>query len=74
MQGIELIKPETSNPKAGDWLQIDLGSVVYVCAVATQGNGYGNDEYVKKYKLRISLDSVNWEYYKEKNAVKVTTL
>jgi hypothetical protein len=57
----------------GDWLQIDLGSVVYACAVATQGGGAFSGEYTRRYKIRVSLDNVNWDYYQDNNIDKVNT-
>ncbi|KXJ24011.1 Neuropilin-2 [Exaiptasia diaphana] len=60
-------EPE-SDKKSGSWLHIDLGSLVYICAVATQGNPKTHvDEYAKKYKLKLSLDNINWQYYKDEN-------
>ncbi|KAK3755604.1 hypothetical protein QZH41_017598 [Actinostola sp. cb2023] len=56
-----------------DWLQIDLGSVVYLCAVATQGAGAFANDFAKTYKLRVSMDNINWEYYQQNNADKVFT-
>ena len=47
------------------WLQIDLGSLHLVCAVATQGNPGGNRDYVRRYKLQCSTDGVNWTVYEE---------
>lgn len=41
--------------------QIDLGRLYRVCAVATQGNPFGNKDYLKMYNLRWSKDNVNWE-------------
>jgi len=61
---------EAWGPKTTDgdkWLQIDLGSVVYLCAVATQGAGTFNNEFVKTYKLRVSMDNMNWKYYQQNN-------
>jgi len=60
----------SSNNNNNDYLQIDLGSVYVVCAVATQGNPNAND-WTKTYKIKTSLDNVNWQCYKENNAVKV---
>ncbi|XP_068705662.1 uncharacterized protein [Montipora foliosa] len=52
--------------KAEDcFLQIDLGSLHLVCAVATQGNPGGNRDYVRRYKLQCSTDGVNWTVYEE---------
>ncbi|XP_031554820.1 uncharacterized protein LOC116291753 isoform X2 [Actinia tenebrosa] len=59
---------------SGAWLQTDLGSVVFVCSVATQGAGADlRDEFVRRYKLRVSLDNVNWNYYRENNIDKTFT-
>ena len=48
------------------WLQIDLGLVRTVTAVATQG--YGNDkeqEWVKTYTVMTSSDGERWTLYRE---------
>ena len=60
----------SSNNNNNDYLQIDLGSVYVVCAVATQGNPSAND-WTKTYKIETSLDNVNWQWYQENNAAKV---
>ncbi|KAK2569714.1 Receptor-type tyrosine-protein phosphatase S [Acropora cervicornis] len=62
----------SSNNNNSDYLQIDLGSVYVVCAVATQGNPSAND-WTKTYKIKTSLDNVNWQWYQENNTVKVFT-
>ncbi|XP_074611757.1 receptor-type tyrosine-protein phosphatase S-like isoform X2 [Acropora palmata] len=62
----------SSNNNNNDYLQIDLGSVYIVCAVATQGNPSAN-YWTKTYKIEISLDNVYWQWYQEKNTVKVFT-
>ncbi|CAH3045073.1 unnamed protein product [Porites lobata] len=49
----------------GCYLQVDLGSLHLLCAVATQGNPGGNRDYVKRYKLLYSTDSSNWTTYEE---------
>ena len=59
-----------SNNNNSDHLQIDLGSVYVVCAVATQGNPSA-DDWTKTYKIETSLDNVNWQWYQENNTVKV---
>lgn len=63
--------PKTAS--SGNWLQIDLGSLVYVCAVATQGGGKMIAEFVERYKISVSLDNVYWNYYQENNIDKVNT-
>ena len=53
-----------------DYLQVDMGAVHSVCAVATQGPR--NEIYTTSYKLQLSTDGVTWDFYKENNAVKVS--
>jgi len=55
-----------------EWLQIDLGSIVYVCAVSTQGSASDN-AYTKYFKLAMSLDNSEsiWTYYQENGEDKV---
>ena len=60
----------SSNNNNNDYLQIDLGSVYVVCAVATQGNPSAND-WTETYKIKTSLDNLNWRWYQENNTVKV---
>ena len=57
----------TSN--RNDFIQVDMGAVRSVCAVATQGKTTGS--YVESYKLLVSTDGVTWNTYKENNADKV---
>ena len=54
------------------WLQIDLGNQhTKVTRVATQGrNDYS--QWVTKYKLQYSDDGVNFQYYRENGAIKVS--
>ena len=59
-----------NNNNADDYLQIDLGSVYFVCGVATQGNPTSN-EWSKTFKIETSLDNANWTTYKENNVQKV---
>ena len=49
------------------WLQVDLGDQnTQVTGVATQGrNQYIYGQWVTKYKLQYSHDSVNFYYYKD---------
>jgi len=53
-----------------DYLQVDMGAVHSVCAVATQGPR--NEIYTTGYKLQLSTDGVTWNFYKENNVVKVS--
>ena len=59
-----------SNTNSNDYLQIDLGSVYFVCGVATQGNPNA-DDWTKTYKIGTSLDNVNWKMYAEDKVEKV---
>ena len=55
-----------------DYLQVDMGAVRSVCAVATQG--ITRSVRTTSFKLKISLDGTTFNYYMEDNAVKVNTL
>ena len=61
-------------PKDGDidsaHLQIDLGTLHSIYAIATQGND-GAKEWVTSYKLEFSLDDTVWTFYKEGSAAQV---
>ena len=59
-----------TNNNAGDYLQIDLGSVYFVCGVATQGNG-GAGEWTTKYKIKTSLNNAVWTLYPQDNKAEV---
>ena len=62
--------PRTKKGPRTDYLQVDLGTVRSVCAVATQG-ARNVDERTTSYILRMSKDGVTWNTYKENNAEKV---
>ena len=49
-----------------DWLQVDLGTTIEVCAIATQGDINGN-EWVTDFKLSYSSDAQNWTPYNNAN-------
>ena len=59
--------------KANQWLQIDLGALFRVTAVATQGRSNYN-QWVTKYKLQYSDNGATFTYYMEtgQNVAKVT--
>ena len=61
----------SSNNNDSDFLQIDLGSVYFVCGVATQGNPNAED-WTVTYKIETSLNNVNWKNYVENHVEKVT--
>ena len=53
-----------------EYLQVDMGEVHFVCAVATQGlRGYS--AWTLSYKLKLSADGITWNTYKETNIGKV---
>ena len=56
-----------------DYLQVDMGAALSVCAVATQGHGKGS-YWTTSYKVRLSTDGVTWNAYKVNNVDKVNTL
>ena len=47
-----------------NWLQVDLGKVFQVCAVATQGGNY-HKEWTTAFKLLYSADDNNRKTYKD---------
>ena len=57
-----------SNP----YLQIDLQTLHFICAVSAQGNSQA-DEWVETYTLQTSTDGTNWtDYTDDAGQVKVT--
>ena len=54
-----------------DYLQLDLGGVHFICAVATQGNKKAL-EWTKKYEISLSLNNDVWSTYKENGQTKVS--
>ena len=55
-----------------DYLQVDMGAVHSVCAVATQGQRHNH--WITSYKVHLSTDGVTWNSYKESNVEKVTKI
>ena len=56
-----------------DWLQVDFGRIALVCAVATQGDTYGN-EWVIAFSLSFSSDGVSWTYSNDSQGNKMASL
>ena len=54
-----------------DYLQVDMGAVHSVCAVATQRHRMG-PSWITSYKVHLSTDGVTWNSYTENNVEKVT--
>ena len=59
-----------SSSDSTPYLQVDLGSVHVICAVATQGNSRA-DQWVKTYQIQSSEDSSAWKLYQESGQVVV---
>ena len=59
---------------AGSYLQIDLGALHHVTAVATQGNPCGRGGYVSEYTVQYSKDGQSWRCYTEEGQAKVRSL
>ena len=61
--------PKTETDRT-DYLQVDMGAMLSVCAVATQGEKVYH-EWTTSYKLQLSTDGVTWNAYEETNTAKV---
>ena len=61
--------PQTKTNR-NDYLQVDMESVRFVCSVATQGTN--SPYYSTSYKLRFSIDGVNWKIFETDNKAKVS--
>ena len=62
-----------ANNRAGEWIQVDLGKVVPVGGIATQGRAQGS-YWVTSYTLQYSKDGETWEAYgREKGNTDVLT-
>ena len=53
-----------------DYLQVDMGAMLSVCVVATQGEKI-NNEWTTNYKLQLSADGETWKAYKETSTAEV---
>ena len=49
-----------------DWLQVDAGNILVICAVSTQGDVRGND-WVTEFKLSYSLQGLFWNSYSDRH-------
>ncbi|CAH3033097.1 unnamed protein product, partial [Pocillopora meandrina] len=58
----------SSNNNTNDYLEVELGDVFFICAVATQGHPR-RKQWTKSYKLHLFLR--NWITYKENNSEKI---
>ncbi|XP_067054194.1 uncharacterized protein [Acropora muricata] len=55
---------------SNQWLQVDLGKIKFVTAVATQGRDKFF-EHVKSYELAFSKDGHRWNHYKENGRTRI---
>ena len=53
------------------WLQVDLGSLTNVSAVATQGS-CSSDRWTRSYVIVYSKNGVEWKYYGELGTIRVS--
>ena len=53
------------------YIQVDLGSVYIICAVATQGNSRA-DQWVRTYQVQYSANRSNWLIYQERGQNRVS--
>lgn len=53
-----------------EWLQVDLGKSIEVCAFKTQGDRNGN-EWTKAFKVSYSSDGSTWTTYKDENGAEM---
>ena len=61
--------PKTVSDRT-DYLQVDMGTMLSVCAVATQGEKVYH-ELTTSYKLHLSTNGVTWNVYEETSTAKV---
>jgi hypothetical protein len=62
--------PATTADRNSSWLQVDLGSLTNVSAVATQGSCSGN-KWTKSYVIAYSGNCVDWTDYGELGTIRV---
>ena len=60
--------PKTTSDRT-DYLQVDMGAVHSVCAVATPT--LSTVDYAKTYYLRLSVDGLTWNTYEDNKTKKV---
>lgn len=56
-----------------DWLQVDLGITVKICAAATQGDINAN-EWTTAFKLSYSTDGNIWKTYRDSNGTEKVSI
>ena len=63
----------SDQPGPHSWLQIDLGRIMAIKKVATQGRRDFRD-WVTSYEISSSVDGIDWVLYAENGIVKVSFL
>lgn len=65
-------EPDGTDANPNDYLQIHLGKVYSICAVATKGNEHsGLDEWTTEYNISTSVDGTTWIWYPDNNNIQV---
>ena len=62
--------PATTADSNSSWLQVDLGSLTKVSAVATQGS-CSSDQWTKTYVITYSENGEDWKHYRELGTIRV---
>ncbi|XP_048587362.1 lactadherin [Nematostella vectensis] len=57
------------NEQTGEYLQVDLGRVMRVTHVATQGRPQGSSQWVTEYSVEYSLTGDQWQSFQDENGV-----
>lgn len=65
MAGEEAWCPKTNSTE--EYLEIDLGSLYKICALATQGL-LKRGAFTKTYRLQFSIDGSKWDWYINENS------
>lgn len=63
--------PANTADRNSSWLQIDLGILINVSAVATQGS-CDDSQWTKSYVFMYSRNGLDWKYYGELGIVRVS--
>ena len=62
--------PATAADNQSSWLQVDLGSLIKMSAVATQGSCSG-DQWTESFVITYSKNGEDWKHYGELGTIKV---
>lgn len=62
----------TYKARSNSWFQVDLGRLVTVTGIATQGSCRASAEWTKSFSISYSNDAKKWTDYKESGYKKVS--